>query len=604
MSGGWTWGLLRLPGQLLTLPQRALEGAERIPAVWLGILPVGLVAVVAAATFDPRVYPGGDNALYWALGRSLLETFEYRDLGAPGSPYETSIPWGFPLLIAAGMAVLPDGYPYLKIVCWLSMVGAFACLWGLLQFVLKGHRGVALLALLALAVNHRLVTFASMLLTEAPFLAFSMGALLAFEVYRRRWAERWWGVVPSAVLASYGYLVRPAGVALVAALLGYLVLCRRWKVLGIALAVVIVVDGSWHVRSAMVPSESENLYLHYLVKKNKYQTDDVTVDAGGIVDRITHNAKAYTVGPLHRLSLGFKWKNRPGISPIVLPMLVLIGAGYALTLSRAGPIHLYVPFYLGVILLWLPESVKDRYLAMVFPLLLPLALFGLYRSLALRWPTVGAWAVVGLFSLMFYFQGGRAWVKAERYEAVREAFEDGQHEVGRRRSYRSYVHMCEWIRDHAPEDAILGARKPRLAYLYSGRQAVRTTYSEDPEEVYAWFVDNGIDYVLLDRLDSQVEDTRIRMIGTQMEYHDHFADVFASFLGDRIALFSPDTAVIEAHRSERADFQRRLREKRLGRTPPTRSSTGADGLHPLGGDETGDRGDTDEDPDMDREGGE
>ena len=603
MTGDWAARLMQLPWLLWSLPARALEGAERIPALWLGLLPVGLVAVVASATFDPRVYPGGDNALYWALGRSLFESFEYRDLGAPGSPYETSIPWGFPLLIAAGMALLPDGYPYLKIVCWLSMVGAFACLWGLLQFVLKGYRGVAVLALLALAVNHRLVTFASMLLTEAPFLLCSMGALLAFEVHRRRWADRWWGVVPAAAMASYGYLIRPAGVALVAALLGYLVLSRKWKTLGVAMVVVGILAGSWHVRSALVPSESENLYLSYLVKKNKYQTDDATVDAGGIVDRVTHNARAYTVGPLHRLSLGFKWKNRSGISPIVLPMLVLIGAGYALTLGRAGPIHLYVPLYLGVILLWLPESVKDRYLAMIFSLLLPLALFGLYRSLALRWPHAAAWVTVGLFALMFYFQGGRAAVKAERYAAVREAFDEGQHEVGRRRSYRSYVQMCEWIRDNAPEDAILGARKPRLAYLYSGRQAVRTTFSEDPDEVYGWFVDNGIDYVLLDRLDSQVEDTRIRMIGAQLKYHDHFADQFATFLGDRVAMFSPDTEVIEDYRAQRADFQRRLREKRLGRTPPSQVTTGADGLHPMegGGEPSG--GDTDEDPDLDQEGG-
>ncbi len=589
MSGSWTWRLWQIPWLLLSLPHRAIEGAERVPAWLLGLVPIAVVAWAATATYDPRVYPGGDNALYWALGRSLVEGFEYRDLGAPGAPYETSIPWGFPLLIAAGMLVLPDGYPYLKIVCWLSMVGAFACLWGLLQSVLRGYRGVALLALLALAVNHRLVTFSSLLLTEAPFLLFSTGALLAFEVYRRRWTERWWGVIPPALLASYGYLVRPAGVALVAALLGYLALTRRWRVLGIALVVVLVVDGSWHLRSLMVPSESENLYLSYLVKQNKYQTDDATVDAGGLVERVTHNVRAYTVGPLHRLSLGFKWRDRPGISPIVLPMLVLIGAGYALTLSRAGPVHLYVPFYLGVILLWLPESVKDRYLAMIFPFLLPLALFGLYRSLELRWPRVAAWAVLGLFAVMFYFQGGRVLVKAERYEAVREAFAEGSHEVGLRRSHRSYVQMCEWIRDHAPEGAIIAGRKPRLAYLYSGHQAERITFSEDPEEVYAWLVDNRIDYVLLDRLDSQVKDTRIRVIPTQLAYHEHFADVYASFIGDRIALFSPDEAVIEAHRAERAEYRRKLQDKRQGRTPPTagREGEGADGLHAVGGDEEG-----------------
>ncbi|MDP7112633.1 MAG: hypothetical protein QGH45_11755, partial [Myxococcota bacterium] len=95
-----------------------------------------------------------------------------------------------------------------------------------------------------------------------------------------------------------------------------------------------------------------------------------------------------------------------------------------------------------------------------------------------------------------------------------------------------------------------------------GRQAVRVTFETDPAEVYPWLVDNEIDYVLLDRLDSQVEDTRIRMLATQLEYSDHFADMFSSFLGDRVARFSPDVDEIAAHRAEKAAYQRKLLHKR------------------------------------------
>jgi len=554
-----------LPWRVLALPRLVLEAAERVPPWWLGSIPVAVVAVLTAMAYDPRVYPGGDNALYWALGRSLVENLEYRDLGAPGAPYETSIPWGFPLLIAAGMLVLPDGYPYLKIVCWLSMAGAFACLWGFLSHLFPRHRAISLLALLLLAINHRLLVFASLLLTEAPFLLCSMGALLAFEVYRRRWAERWWGVVPSAALASYGYLVRPAGVALVAALLGYLVLSRRWKATAVATGVVLLLAGSWHVRSVLVPSESENLYLSYLVKRSKYQTDEAKVGAADLVARVSHNARAYARSPLHRLTLGTKWKDRTRWSPEVAPMLAMIAVGFAFSLRRRGPVHLYIPLYLGVILLWLPESVKTRYLAMIFPLLLPLAMVGLHRLIALRWPTLAAWAVLLAFLGMGYFHGVRMSRKVDSYTEVRQAYRAGKHEVKQRRSYRSYVQMCEWLRDNTPEDAILGARKPRLAYLYSGRQAVRITFETDPDEVYPWLVDNRIDYVLLDRLDSQVEDTRIRMIPTQLEYSNHFADLFASFLGDRVARFSPDPAVIEQLRADKASYQQKLLHKRRGK---------------------------------------
>ena len=542
---------LAIPRLLFELPHRVFVRLQRSGS-WLVVLPIlALGVLLMAEAFDPRVYNGGDNALYWALARSIVEQGEYRNLGAPGQPYETSIAWGYPALLALGMAVLPEGgspegYTHLKWISFAALLGAFACLWALLQHLLRGHRAIAAAVLLLCVVNYRLLCYGCLLLTEACYLLFSLGALLAFEWYRGRAKARWWGILPAASLASYAYLIRPVGAALVAALLGYLLLTRRWRALAVAGIVVAAMAGSWHVRSWTTPSDEENLYLSYLVKESKFQAGDERVDAGGILQRVKSNAYNYARRPLTQLSLARKWKEER-LHWIAWVMSALIALGYCVTLARPGPLHLYLPLYGCLLLAWLPESVKDRYLAMIFPLLLALALLALWWLLR-RWPSVGAWAVVALVGVMLVPQVELTEAKLARCQTVRDAWAEGYEHKLRRGSYRSYVQLCRWVGRRAKSRVVLAARKPRLAYYYSDCTAVRVTYAEDPDEVFQWLVDNEVDYLLLDHIDSRVTNTRARMKATLEAYPDHFLEVYETSRKDSVWRFEPDPGNLELHR--------------------------------------------------------
>jgi hypothetical protein len=542
---------LAIPRALLQLPHRLFVRLQRSRS-WLVALPIlALAVLLMAEAFDPRVYNGGDNALYWALGRSIAEQGEYRDLGAPGQPSETSIAWGYPALLALGMKVLPGGgtpagYTHLKWISFAALLAAFACLWGLLQHLLRGHRALAAAVLLLCVVNYRLLCYGSLLLTEAPYLLFSLGALLAFEGYRSRADARWWGILPAISLASYAYLIRPVGAALVAALLGYLLLSRRWLALAVALVVVAGVAGSWHVRCWVTPSDEENLYLSYLVKESKFQAGDERVDAGGIVQRVKSNAYNYARRPLTQLSLASKWK-KPQLHWIAVVMTALIAVGFGVSLARPGPLHLYLPLYGCLLLAWLPESVKDRYLAMIFPLLLALALLALWWLLR-RWPSLAAWAVIALVWTMLVPQVTLTEVKLARCQTVRDAWADGYEHKLRRRSYRSYVQLCKWVGRRAKNGVVLAARKPRLAYYYSGCAAVRVTYAGAPDEVFSWLVENEVDYLLLDHIDTRVTPTRDRMKATLEAYPDHFLQVYETSGRDTVWRFESDPGDLELHR--------------------------------------------------------
>ena len=490
---------------------------------WLVVaVPCVVAVVVTLLCWDPRVARGGDNALYWTLGRSLAELGEYRDLGAPSEPFETSVPWGYPAVLAAGMRLGLD-YVGLKWISWAAMIGGLATLGAFFLRLVPDRRGLVLVALLACAVNNRILIYGSLILSEAPYLLLSGGTLLAYEGFRRR--RTWWAVGPAALLAALAYLVRPVGISLVGGVLGVLFLGRRWRALGFALAIVALVDGSWHLRSVLVPSDKANLYLEMLSKQSKFQENDATASLADYAARLVHNAVAYGADPMSQLVLSenltghrFVW--------VSLGVLVLVVAGYVATRSRLGPLHLYLPLYLLALLCWLPESVRTRYLAMVWPLLLVLALVGLWHLLGRSRPHLAALTVFGLAGVLMVSQLHYLHDLVPKYQQVRTKFDEGARHPNRTIAYRSLMDMYRWAADNTPEDAVLGARKPRLAYLYSDRKAVRVTYANEADDVMAWLEETGVDYLLLDHMDKGKLASVQRLAATVNSRPERFTEVY------------------------------------------------------------------------------
>ena len=63
-------------------------------------------------------------------------------------------------------------------------------------------------------------------------------------------------------------------------------------------------------------------------------------------------------------------------------------------------------------------------------------------------------------------------------------------------------------------------------------------YASAPDEVFSWLVDQHIDYLLLDRIDSATAKTRDRMLPTIEAYPEHFREEYRTPSGDRVLLFT------------------------------------------------------------------
>jgi hypothetical protein len=500
--------------------ERAIAWLERQP--WLAVAVTLLGAAMIAVTFDPRVSRGGDNALYFALARSLAETGTYRNLVAPGEPFETSVPWGYPLLLALWMRVLGAGYGALTLVSAVAMLVALVAVFRLLE---ADSPAWAALVVGVVCLDPLVIEYASKLLTEAPYMATSFTALAL--------ARRGRSVAAISTLAAVSYLIRPIGVALVVALFAWLGAHRRWRDLVVATPFVVLVAGSWHLRTLLVPSEGENLYVRYFLLESKYQTTAVRVDALGLVARFADNVGTYATEILPRLAIGSDDAWAVGAL-----LVALVAVGFWTSARRMDLTHFFLPLQLGAVFLWLPESADVRYLVVVFPLLLWFALLGA-RALGERVSGQGALAGFGLLGcLSLVLMDRLTWVLPRAHE-IQRGLLAGDTLAGKPAAERSFVELCRWLAEHSDPDAVVASRKARLVWYYADRKAVDLPPTAVPGDLAAFFQRHDVAYVVIDSLPTTNGRTRDRLGDAVRDPASHLVPVFETAHGDSIVRFVP-----------------------------------------------------------------
>lgn len=164
-----------------------------------------------------------DATLYFVGAKSLAETGEYRIASLPENPFQTKYPPLYPWVLSWVWRVNPEFPSNLTLagwVTWLSMPVLLLWLlpkqwscWGLSPL------RIAILAVL-FAFNPYVIWLSSALLTELPFMALAVAAMLLVERARER--EDMVFTLAAGVVAGLAYLTRTAGIALLPAAAFYL----------------------------------------------------------------------------------------------------------------------------------------------------------------------------------------------------------------------------------------------------------------------------------------------------------------------------------------------------------------------------------------------
>ncbi len=455
-------------------------------AVILGALHL----ILSLLTFQPQPHSGGDNAAYISLGRSLIERGEYLTLYDPATPPHTQYPPVFPGILAGSMAAGLEPWAQLKVV--LSVFSAVAVAFTWLWLHRRRRPAIAIAVTAIVALSPGVLEQGHWILSDVPFWTFTMIALWGFERIGPALRTRYALAVVAAVLA---YFTRSAGLPLAIAIAAWLGWRRRWPQLAVFTGVLVPLALLWWFRAQQYGGID---YVSQFWFVNPYQPELGRIGATDLIDRMLENTSKYTTIHLPILLTG-----TGGALPIVLSVAVLATGihGWLRRVRRPGVAELFLPLYIGLLLIWPAVWSGERFLLPALPLILFFAGDGLMRLTRLvarpRDFAAGAFATGFVLVLAVPVLAVRI---SESGRCMIE-YRTGNRYACHPPAWRDFFLLAEWAQRELPAGSTALARKPTLFWAISGHQSRNYPMSPRPDSLIAAARDAGARYIVLDHLD-------------------------------------------------------------------------------------------------------
>ncbi|HAH08440.1 MAG TPA: hypothetical protein DCM05_18255 [Elusimicrobia bacterium] len=400
----------------------------RLEAVLLGLCAALCLASLGA------YYVGffNDDAFYLVGARSLLGG-SFTELSHPAQPPLSAYLPGYPLLLAPLVGLFPNSVLPCQLLSIALTLGAV-----LLAFRLLGEAAaVGLFALSPLALS-----LSGTVLSDPAYLFLTM---LLLAAVRAAWKEeglrRW---VPSCLLASFAFYLRPVGAAFPIALAAALFLEKRRREALFCAALCAALILPWLLRNALLGG-SGLPYAGELV-------------SGLNVSTLWVNS-AFYARELFARAL-FRWPNAaPGgaLEAATAAACLMLSAWGAWRERPSRFLTLYLGLYAAVHLLW--PKVSGRYLLPVLPFAAATLVFGA-EDLAERFGVRRgrtSLAMLALGAVLF----APTWWKIASAARLKGT------------PLTTPPKVYEWIRRETPPGAVFAAESDGRLFLLTGRRALR-----------------------------------------------------------------------------------------------------------------------------------
>lgn len=480
-----------------------------------------IAAVVCLLALNGRISTAEDDSRYILMSKALLERGVFQQLfsldvfAAHGLSY-----FILPLLLAPIVAVSPHLFLIMKLI----PLSASICFVIMLYQFLKGIVSPRMQKLVTLlcAVNPWIVEYSDKIMTETPYLLFSMAALFFMKRYQERRSARF--LYLGILMAMVSFYTKPAGIALLAAIVVVLALSKRWKdcFAAFALIFILLMPLLWDANrliagpyNAIVQKEdhysngdqpaktSQFLYragYNFLVYSGSYLPD---IAARPIAESIDPRLPTRKINPLFPAKFFFG---------IFTAGMILVGF---IASAKGGPkIH---HFYAAILfLLLLPLNVYvARYLMPLIPFIILWFFTGIDRIVEIG-RNKGLRFMSGNYlsaSFFLFFLAVSAVGTAREIVAMRTG--------AMTTTEKSFVECNEWIKGHIPPDAVVLSRKPSYTELITERKAVRYLFSDDPARQLEYIIANKARYVIVGDLGFYLNE-EMYLINTVKRYPGNF----------------------------------------------------------------------------------
>jgi hypothetical protein len=540
----------------ITAPELVKLGPEKgklaavVGRFWPEAIVVALVVLLWAPRLSGPIDLRWDGGVYYILGTSLAEGHGYRILSEPGAPEALQYPPLLPAIVALYEKALATSDPML-VGSWLRVSYAVLFLiYGLASLALAKRylRPTFALAATGLCLLHFQTIFLSdLLFTELPFALLSVAFVLV-GVNATMLSRGWLREITLFTLGAAGFLLRTAGIVLLAAWVLEALTCRRWWVACRRGALASLPLLAWQLYVAHVQSSAAYAHAAYQYQRASYQYYNVSyaenvrlrdpfrpelgrIDVGAFAKRLaTTNLVALgeSIGAgvstrktewYRILKYSQSWiPGKPIIAKqfVIVPMLYLTAfvlVGMMLLIRRRDWLMLFI--ILGTFILVWTTPWPAQFIRYLMPLgcflsicaVLALAkILGLLQNRPRSWLTIaGELVVIGTFALMFgaeLYTSLRFFHQRENSEAVVLADGRGRDRLfAHERPWQDWENAAAWIAMRAPQNAIVATSAPHFLYLRTGLRAVLPPMDADPARARLLLEKVPVSFVIVESWD-------------------------------------------------------------------------------------------------------
>ncbi len=465
------------------------EKSTKFQTLLILLLTTLAFAGIYAYIFDQKLDLNGDNANYYMLGKALAAGEGYVNINNIRKPPNNHFPPGYPVLVSGFIKVFGDSMTAIKLANGFLFLLTLVALYFLIR-KLTGRTVTAVIVVFLVMLNSHLLRYATIIMTEVPYLFFSITALLALlkiDTQKPLWRDPWFGL--ALLLLTITFYIRTSGIALVGGVVLYLLMRKRWRyALGLGMGFLLL-TAPWQIRSQKLGGSS---YTKQLVMVNPYRPEMGTADFGDYVDRIGKNIARYLSKEIPSATLSFI---RPNYRQPAAAGYWLLGLGL-LALSLYGiwqlpGVKLLILAYLAgtfaILLLWPDVWVGVRFLLPAVPFLLTGIVFGLQEAVRKIGPADNlVWRWLPLLLCLPFLPG----LKPLHEKATAKLTP----------SWQNYFSLARWAKGNLGPEVVISCRKPTMFYLYSGTYTTNYKYARDDQELLRDLEAREVEYVVLDQL--------------------------------------------------------------------------------------------------------
>lgn len=458
----------------------------------IALLVITVIAFAAVYTyvFDKKLDLNGDNANYYMLGKAISAGEGYVNINNIQKPPNNHFPPGYPVFISGVIALLGDSMVIIKLINGLLFLATIIAFYFLIR-QLHGRPVTAIIVVALILLNGHLLRYATMIMTEVPFMFFSTIGILSFLKIKQDkviWQDPW--LYLTLILLAISFYIRTSGVALIAGIILYLLIIRKWQQAAFYLLGFILLALPWQIRGHKLGGSS---YLKQLVMINPYRPELGKAHFGDYIDRFGNNVGRYISKEIPSAIFPFfkpDYRQPASAMQWVLGMFILAVLIYGIWCLKKFRLLIaaYLVGTLAILFLWPDVWVGVRFLLPVVPFLLIGLVYGVQELLVkIPLPVTPKYVLwlPGLICLLFLPQLKPLHIKATAKVSP---------------NWANYFSLAKWINNNLDHRVVVACRKPTMFYLYSDTYTTKYKYTDDDQELIKNLVKRQTDYVVLEQL--------------------------------------------------------------------------------------------------------